>query len=372
MPDNIALPNIPRPLAISYAHKDFWITYRIARALGMGRSPLKDQKGEMGDIWFQFPHPELIPPYEELDIYCHVPEAVGHWGLDIIPAFICNSQALVVILSRHSAHSKQVHLEIDTYPDSRPVWFISIAGEPLPDKWKARRNTRVVTPPIQLDLTSMFRKACSMANEASEKNLLRKSYLFYWDAINLLALINPRDFSKAYQLFALKGLCEIRLGLGRGAVQSLESALILADALPQELDNIATNDHTNELVMLGGQPPCAMRAAALVDLGRAHMIARSERTTDTSDLYGLPLSEFEESVMVDATERKPNLDPAAYAQHTQAAQNCWRECLDILEKRSALLTHLFQFPYEDLKQECMRYLALSQSEKLDDGSRRTI
>jgi hypothetical protein len=56
---------------------------------------------------------------------------MGHWGLDIIPAFICNSKALVVILSRHSAHSKQVHLEIDTYPDSKPVWFISVAGEPL-------------------------------------------------------------------------------------------------------------------------------------------------------------------------------------------------------------------------------------------------
>lgn len=320
-------------------------------------------QGGMGEVWFQFPQPELIPPYEKLDIFCHVLPTTGHWGLDVLFALITNSEALVVILTRHSANSEQVHLEISTYPDSKPVWVMPIRAEPIPEGWKTRRNIHVVEPPISVDLNKMLEIAYSRAREATDKGLHTESYLFYWDAINLLALLNSGDLWIGYNLFALKGQCAIRLSLGKGAVESFQSALTLAELMPdhEEFERLATDNPTASLAMHGGQPPCAMQAHALRDLGAAHMIARHERAADKV-LYGLPLSDWQGAIWEKATDRETRVDPDAPAKHLAAAQDCWRRCLSILEKYSSVLTRLSRFPYDELKETCTEFLAKSERE----------
>jgi hypothetical protein len=235
----------------------------------------------------------------------------------------------------------------------------------MPERWKIGHKAHVIKPPVSIDLKKMFEMACSRAADATNKGLHTEAYLFYWDAINLLALVNPHDVWRGYNLFALKGQCEIRLGLGRGAVESFESALSLAGAMQgqESYERFVKENPTGELVIRGGQPACAMQAHILRDLGAAHMIARDEHATGPPALYGLPLSIWEESIRGDKVDGKPPVDPNARAGHLAAAQACWRKCLTILEKHSGLLTRLSRFPYEDLKRTCTEFLARSEGEE---------
>jgi len=320
--------------------------------------------GGMGDVWFQFPHPELIPPYEKLDHACHILETSGHWALDVLPGFISQSKALVLVLSKYSARSEQIDLEFSSYPARRPIWVMPIGGEPIPEKWASRPNLRAVESPIEIDLEGMLETAKARAIEAEKEGRDKDAYLFYWDAINLLGLARPKDLGLLANLSALKACCEIRLGLGRGAVQSLNAGIRAAEAMggQEVFKRLAEEELTGPLIVLGDQPATAHIARMLIDLGRAHMFARDERVADSAaSPYALPLSAWEEAMHSPRTE-VDCLSEEDRKQHLLEARECWKKCLRILDLESDVLSRLHRFPYNEARQDCERFLEMSAKE----------
>lgn len=355
------LPEIARPIAISYSQNDFWATYRIARALGMGKDK-RTQEGGMGSVWFQFPDPQLIPLYEKLDCYYHIPQIYGHWGLDVIPALIANSKSLVVILSAHSSQSPQIQMEIDCYPKDRSIWIISIGREPVPDKWMDRANTWAIDSPVDINLQQMFIEACSRAAEAWRKERFSESYLFAWDAINLLQLVNRDDLSTFYELFSLKAHSELKLGFGTAAVKSFEMALRVSEAIPgQDIYRMAAEKTSDGMfATLRSTPSCAMRSRSYRDLGIAHMVAREESVGSRSSVYSLSISDWESAIMESTAEEEAEADRRK--RHLLSARESWRKCITILDDDRVFLKRLLGFPYAALKQSAQACLNRSALE----------
>lgn len=300
------LPEIKRPIFISYAHKDFRIALEVFRSLRA--SPHQSAEEVFQDVFLNFPPMDMVPPdmHGQLEIYINLSlanlgfQAPAHWGLEILPTMIARSESLLLILTKHSKMSEAVREEFRLYPERKPVWILQVNGEPVPEAFAARRNVHVRS--IGVDVPLMFQTVMAAAEEFNGQKELAEANRLYFEAINLLFLIDGFDPLLMANVWARKGVTENRLGLGDGAVQTLTGALLL----------------------IRDEPEGAMHAHILADLGYAYRLAGEHKEAG----------------------RDKRLS------YIGVARKCWQDCRRILKEQEAELKQLPRYPYERLLTYC--------------------
>lgn len=301
------LPEIPRPIAISFSNRDFRIAQRIAQTLG-SQSPTTEQM--MGEVWLVSPLPPLLTPgFDSLTMI--EPGALGskrHWGLSVLPAIIIHSKSLLVVLSNYSAKSESVAMEISAYPDRGPLWIMPIDDTPVPEEWTKLHKIRICELPNSISLADILQEVINDAQHAAASDQLEHAYKLHWEAINIQAVVAPTDIEPLIYLHIQKARLELKLNLGPGATQTLSAAIILLDEYKEQISAtpIPEDERSEEAYNLAVRK--LWYFGTLVDtiylLGHAHI----------------------------SICKSGELAPEELVAHAEFARKCWLDCLAVIDK----------------------------------------
>lgn len=307
----MTLPEIERPIFISYSERDFRVVLEIYRLLRADVSgPPTVETSPFHDVFFNMPDPERIPAdlRGTLDYYiqCKAP-LYPVWQNEVLP-FIGTSacKSVLVVLTKHSRESPAVGEEFRV-AFHKPLWVMQINGEPLPANFASHPNMRLCHATI--NLPELLNRAMRASSECAASQAWTEAYALDNETLDLLDLLNPSDAFLRATILGQRAVAEIRLGLIDDSCHSLQTALNLLESLPEG------PAHT----------------LILRDLGCAHMAAADAHVSNG----------------------------ALRSRHITEARQCWQRCLQLLLAQRRSLKALAGFPFKELEDGCRTFLRIT-------------
>jgi hypothetical protein len=227
-----ALSQLPRPVFISYASRDFRIAYQIWRQM---------LSGEDHDKAVLMDFPPLVRPDMELEGLQATVSDAGHplamgrgfaegWAPGMpgwmvgIGGNLIRANSLVVVLTPNAARSSAVAKELQAFgafPD-KPVGLLSVNRTPIPEAFTKLRGATVYD--VLIDIEAMLSPVLSAAREAEREEKWRDAGILFTDAINLIPLMDSPDGELQAEALIARGRMDLKLGFNDEAVRVLEQA----------------------------------------------------------------------------------------------------------------------------------------------------
>lgn len=235
-----ALPDIPRPVFLSYSRRDFRIAYTLWEMMLDPKNPDRHDAQVLMDFSI------LIPPDMKLAGIQMTVSTEEHllgfgrgyedgWAEDMpgwmygIGRNMLASQSMLVLLTPNSERSEAIDTELRAYEafPEKPLFFISVNGTPIPDRFAKYDKAKVFD--LKIDMESLFGNVLRAAFDAKDKQEWRNAGLLFTEALQMMRLYPHPSAELTRDLLINRGQVDINLGFRDEAVSMYEQANQLAD-----------------------------------------------------------------------------------------------------------------------------------------------
>jgi hypothetical protein len=267
-PSTNTLPQLPRPVFLSFARRDFRIAYHVWQQM-LAPDP---EQSHADQVLFDFP--PLLPIGLKLrGIQLNVssadhPLSMGQGYADdwkpgkpgwmyAIRKNIEQAQSYVVVLTPHSSRSKGVALEIDEFEaySDKPAAILSVNRTRIPDK--LAKIERAMVHDVTVDVRSMMGSVLHAAFAAQDNEEWWQAGVAFLEAWNLLALFDDPSQELCLDILRGRGRADIQLDLAdaSASADATELKSHCRDALSEIVPLLETDLRPviSEVIQLAGQ-----------------------------------------------------------------------------------------------------------------------
>lgn len=235
-----ALPDIPRPVFLSYSRRDFRIAYTLWEMM------LDPKNSDSHDTQVLMDFSILIPPDMKLAGIQMTVSTEAHllgfgrgyvdgWAKDMpgwmygIGKNMLASQSMLVLLTPNGERSEAIDTELrafEAFPE-KPLFFISVNGTPIPDRFAKYENAQVFD--LKIDMESLLGTVLRAAFDAKDKEEWKDAGILFTEALQMMRLYPHPNAELTRDLLVNRGQADIILGYRDEAVSMYEQANQLAD-----------------------------------------------------------------------------------------------------------------------------------------------